>query len=94
MLTKYFDAATANARYKPLADGTWFGEIPGFAGLWANENAIEACCEDLRSALEDWIILALRHHVPLPIINDIDLNYSLGTGPPVSGQQEKSGTAG
>lgn len=74
MLTTYFDTAMSQAAYKRLADGTWFGEVPGFSGLWANEGTIEACREDLRSALEDWVLVALRHNVPLPVVGGIDLN--------------------
>jgi predicted RNase H-like HicB family nuclease len=76
MLTRYFDAAMEQAVYKRLGDGTWFGEIPEFAGLWANEDTQEGCQEDLRSALEDWVLLALRQNVPLPVVEGIDLNVS------------------
>jgi predicted RNase H-like HicB family nuclease len=74
MLTKYFDTAMARATYQKLGDGTWFGEIPGFDGLWANEDTVEGCQEDLRSALEDWLLIALRQNVPLPVVDGIDLN--------------------
>ncbi len=39
MLTKYIQAALHRASYKILPDdGTFFGEIPGFQGVWANAD--------------------------------------------------------
>jgi predicted RNase H-like HicB family nuclease len=59
MLLEYIRAAMRLAHYKLLEDGTYFGEIPGFAGVWANEPSLEECREELQSALEDWILLGL-----------------------------------
>lgn len=73
MLTAYLDAAMNHATYKRLADGTWFGEIPRFLGLWASGDSEEACRVELRSTLEDWLLLALRHDESVPIVNGIDL---------------------
>ena len=38
----YLHAALAQARYKILADGTVFGSIPGFQGVWADEPTFAA----------------------------------------------------
>jgi predicted RNase H-like HicB family nuclease len=73
MLTRYLDAAMAHAEYKHLADGTFFGEIPGFLGLWADGETLEACQAELRSTLEDWLLLALRHDEDVPVIDGLDL---------------------
>lgn len=35
LLTEYIDKAMEHACYERLEDGTYCGEIPGFAGLWA-----------------------------------------------------------
>ena len=49
------DAAMQRARYEILPDdGTFYGEIPGLNGVWANEPTLEACRDELRSVLEDW----------------------------------------
>ena len=34
--------------------------------MWANADTLEACREELRQALEEWIVLGLRmgHHLP------------------------------
>ena len=37
---------------------TFFGRIEGVQGVWANEDTLEACREELRSAFEDWILFS------------------------------------
>jgi len=42
MLTDYIRAAMRQARYRiRLEDGTYFGEIPGIAGVWANADSLD-----------------------------------------------------
>ncbi len=43
-----------------LKDGTYFGEIPGANGVWANAENLEDCREELREVLEDWVLLKVR----------------------------------
>ena len=74
MLLDYIRAALSQAKYKILEDGTFYGEIPGFPGLWANEDALEKCREELQSALEDWLLITLRLNQPVPVVGDLDLN--------------------
>ena len=51
-------AAMHRARYEILLDdGTFYGEIPGFDGVYANADNLEACREELREVLEEWILL-------------------------------------
>ncbi|NEP41650.1 MAG: type II toxin-antitoxin system HicB family antitoxin [Okeania sp. SIO2H7] len=74
MLTKYIQAALHRASYKILPDdGTFFGEIPGFQGVWANADTLEACREELAEVLEDWILLRVSRNLPLPVVEGIDL---------------------
>jgi len=74
MLTKYIRAAMRHARYEILPDdGSFYGEIPGFQGVWANAPTLEACREELREVLEDWIILGLRLGHTLPVVDGIRL---------------------
>ncbi len=41
MLTSYIRAAMRQARYEILPDdGTFYGEIPGFDGVYANANTL------------------------------------------------------
>lgn len=73
MLTEYLDAAMRRAIYDQMEDGSWFGEIPGFPGLWASAPTHDACARELRSTLEDWILLRVHFHDPLPEIDGINL---------------------
>ena len=38
MLTSYLFQKMAQAKYKILEDGNYFGEIPGLQGVWASEK--------------------------------------------------------
>ena len=74
MLITYIQTAMRKAKYEILPDdGTYYGEIPGFAGVWANESTLEACREELQEVLEGWIVLGLRMGHTLPIVDGIDL---------------------
>lgn len=75
MLVEYIEAAMRRAEFKVLdEDRTHWGEIPGFQGVWANESTQEACRTELRSVLEDWILLGVSRHDTLPVIDGLDLN--------------------
>ena len=59
MLTKYIHAAMSKARYEILPDdGTFYGEIAGFNGVWANADTLEACRDEL-SAIDTIVALLL-----------------------------------
>ncbi len=74
MLTDYIRAAMRKARYEILPDdGTFYGEIPGFDGVYANAGTLESCREDLEEILEEWILLRVFKHLPLPAVDGIDL---------------------
>lgn len=49
----------AKAKYKILDDGTYFGEITGIKGVWANAKTLEKCREELRDVLESWVVVSL-----------------------------------
>ncbi|MBR8837579.1 MAG: type II toxin-antitoxin system HicB family antitoxin [Stigonema ocellatum SAG 48.90 = DSM 106950] len=75
MLTKYIKAAMHRAKYKILSDdGTFYSEIPGFQGVWANADSLEACREELAEVLEEWILLRLARNLPLPVVDGLDLS--------------------
>jgi len=62
MLSEYLAKKLHIATYKLLADGTYFGEIPGTKGVWANAKTLEACREELQSVLEEWLLLKIHSH--------------------------------
>jgi len=53
-----------------LEDGTWFVEIPGFRGVWANGNTVEDCRLELIKVLEEWLILKFKDNDPVPVVNN------------------------
>ena len=75
MLTQYIQTAMRQAKYKILADNEgFFGEIPGFQGVWANADTLEECREELEEVLEGWIFLHLSDNTPLPVVNGLKLS--------------------
>ncbi|WP_404789338.1 type II toxin-antitoxin system HicB family antitoxin [Altericista sp. CCNU0014] len=66
MISDYIGAAMQMAQYEVPDDGTWFGTIPGFEGVWGNSESEADCVDDLQSALEGWILLGLHLRHPLP----------------------------
>jgi predicted RNase H-like HicB family nuclease len=79
MITEYIRAAMHKATYEILEDdGTFFGHIPDCKGVWANEITLEACRDELESALEDWLLVGISLHHHLPVIDGIDINAVQG----------------
>ena len=77
MLTTYIQSAMKHAKYEILKDQTFYGEIVGFQGVYANADTLEMCREELQSALEGWIILGLKMDHPLPEVDGSRLDAVL-----------------
>ncbi|MEK7628908.1 MAG: type II toxin-antitoxin system HicB family antitoxin [Patescibacteria group bacterium] len=60
MLGEFIVEKIKKAKFKVLDDGTYFGEIPGYRGVWANEKTLKTCKEELKSIFEEWILLTLK----------------------------------
>jgi len=73
MLTRYIGEAMKRARYRTLDNGTWFGRIPGLAGVWANERTQDECRRLLQEVLEEWLVLKIRDRDPIPRLGRIRL---------------------
>lgn len=74
MLTQYIAAAMRQAKYEILAeDGTYYGELPGFEGIWANTPSLEDCREELAEVLEEWVLFRVSKGLPLPVVGGIEL---------------------
>lgn len=74
MLRNYIDGAMSRARFEILAaDGTCYGEILGFQGVYASAPTREGCRELLEEVLEDWILLRVSKNLALPVVNGIEL---------------------
>jgi predicted RNase H-like HicB family nuclease len=73
-ITAYIEAALELARYDKLDDGSFAGEIPKLKGVSAFGRTLRECENELRSTLEDWILVGLRLGHKLPVLAGIDLN--------------------
>ncbi|MBU4331911.1 type II toxin-antitoxin system HicB family antitoxin [Patescibacteria group bacterium] len=77
MLTHYINNLIAQAKYEILKDdASYYGEIPGVQGVWANEKTLIKCQQSLREVLEEWLLIKLRRNEKLPVVKKIDLNVS------------------
>ena len=75
MLTEYLEKAMAQVGVEKMEDGRYFASIPQFKGVWGDGDTAEESCEELRSALEEWLVIALREDDTLPKIDGISLNF-------------------
>jgi predicted RNase H-like HicB family nuclease len=74
MLSEYIQTAMKQAQYKVLEDGTYFGELVFWRGIWSNAATLEECRTELQEVLEEWILLALKAGEMIPVLGELDLN--------------------
>jgi predicted RNase H-like HicB family nuclease len=74
ILTEYVEQAMILATYDKLEDGTFGGRISACKGVVAFAPTLRECEDELRSVLEDWILVGLKLRHALPVIAGIDLN--------------------
>jgi predicted RNase H-like HicB family nuclease len=75
MLLDYINAAMHQAKYEVLTDdATFYGEIPGFNGVYANAETLEACRDELAETLEEWILFRVSRNLSLPVIDGLELS--------------------
>jgi len=74
MLSEYLQAAMRRAKYEILeSDGSFYGEIPGFQGVYANSSSLESCREELREVLEEWLFFRVYRNLDLPVVDGLEL---------------------
>jgi len=78
MLLEYVEAAMRSASFEKLDDGGYGGRIRRCPGVIAFGRTLYECQAELRSVLEDWLIVKLRHGDPLPVLDRINLNRGVG----------------
>ncbi len=81
ILSDYVEHAMAQAVYDKLEDNSFVGRIPDCQGVIAFAPTLKECAQELRSTLEDWILIGLKLGHPLPVIAGIDLNQEPGYEP-------------
>jgi len=77
MLTEYIKAAMRKATYNKLEDGTYCRKIPECPGTIAFAETLYECQNELRSVLEGWLLVKIRHGDHLPVIDGLDLNKGM-----------------
>ena len=51
----------------------FYGELPGFRGVFAQADSLEACRDELASTLEDWLLFRISRQLPIPVVAGLDL---------------------
>jgi predicted RNase H-like HicB family nuclease len=74
VLGDYVGEALAQATYEKLEDGSNAGRVPPCPGVVVFGTSLRECENELRSTLEDWILVGLQLKHPLPVLQGIDLN--------------------
>jgi len=75
MLRRYIQAAMQNAHYEiPQDDHSYYGEIEGLNGIFANADSLEACREELEEVLEEWIFCRISKNLQIPVMGGIELS--------------------
>jgi predicted RNase H-like HicB family nuclease len=68
------ERALAQAEYDKLEDGSFSGRIPVCIGVVAFGSTLTECETQLRSTLEDWVLVGLKLGHELPVIANLNLN--------------------
>jgi len=71
ILTGYIENALSQAEYDKLEDGTFSGRIPACKGVISFGKTLRECEEELRSTLEDWVLVGLKLGHPMLILNRV-----------------------
>ena len=72
MLIDYIRASMRMAKYEILSDdGTFYGEIPGFDGVYANTDTLESCRDELEEVLEEWLLFRVSRNLTLPVVKSL-----------------------
>lgn len=74
ILSDYIDRAMAQAEYDKLEDSSFAGRIDSCTGVIAFGVTLKECEDELRSTLEDRLLVGLKLGHSLPVVDGIDLN--------------------
>lgn len=74
VLSGYIEHALSEAEYDKLEDGTFCGRIGSCKGVVAFGGTLRECERELRSTLEDWLLVGLKLGHPIPVLGGLDLN--------------------
>ncbi len=69
ILSSYIDRAMSHATYEKLEDDSYGGRIPPCIGVVAFGKTLRECEDELRSTLDDWILVGIRLRHKLPVFS-------------------------
>lgn len=81
ILSDYVALALQEAEYDKLEDNTFAGRIPSCKGVVAFAATLRECENELRSTLEDWVLVGLKLGHELPVLANINLNRAAAYEP-------------
>jgi predicted RNase H-like HicB family nuclease len=67
ILSEYIEQTMEEAVYDKLEKNSFSGRIPSCKGIIAFGNTLRICQDELRSVLEDWILVGFKLGHSLPI---------------------------
>jgi predicted RNase H-like HicB family nuclease len=75
ILSDYLERALSEAEYDKLPDASFSGRIPACPGVIAFGTTLHECERELRSTLEDWVLVGLKLGHEPPMIGNLDLKH-------------------
>ena len=76
MIRQYIAAAMAKAEYEILSDdGSFYGEIPGFQGVYSNADTLEECRAELEDVLDEWLLFSISRNFDVPTVDGLELKF-------------------
>jgi len=66
MVNEYIQKQIKKARIKKLADGTYFAEVAGLRGVWANGKTKILAQKELAEVIEEWLLLKVQQKEKVP----------------------------
>ena len=67
IISEYISSALVQAEYDKLDDGTFVGRIPACKGVIAFGSSLSECENELRSILEDRLLVGFKLGHALPV---------------------------
>jgi len=75
LIRRYALLAAVRADTERLEDGSWYAEVRGFPGVWAQGDSEGEALKEIETVVRDWTILkVLDKDCDLPVVGMIDLN--------------------
>ena len=71
----YANKAATMAAIERLDDGTYYAEVKGLPGVWANANTKKACLEELRSVIAGWVTIREERNLTIPDLDMVEQQW-------------------